>query len=227
MEIEMKTRLKKVYHVLEGCRDELEEIRDEIQEVYDDLSSDEQDEEEGEELLEEIGNMESGTSDIDDVLGMLDEYTLDVPYEEDEEESSDNIRTFSMDITSQSSSDNLEKAKVTGATYKDKAKQLKKNMQVISSTFEMYNMQVMGVSCQEYGDNTGSLRVFVEVLSNESLKEQVCVKINLYDEDDDVIVTNQDTLPKKFCGIQTVEITLLDESTLDRAVKGKVYAVKW
>ena len=114
--------------------------------------------------------------------------------------------------------------------YNPLAKELKKHIEIMESTFSANNLQVINIGCKPYEDNDGDLRVFVEIASitGSEISCDLNIKINLYDEDDYLYTTKSATVLKgRFSGYDTITITFFDNShTLERAVKGRLFVAR-
>ena len=112
-------------------------------------------------------------------------------------------------------------------SYANAAKELKKNIQIMSSTFERNNLQVLNVACKPYGNNDADLRLFVEIASIEgdTIPADLNLKVNLYDADGDLYLLESSYLDSdSFQGYDTIEISCYDSGhTLDIARTGRLY----
>lgn len=114
--------------------------------------------------------------------------------------------------------------------YENVAKELKKNIEVMTNTFEANNLQVLHLTVKPYSEDDADCNILLELstISGSALESDVSVKINLYDEDDELYLTNSETIYKSsFSGYDTVTINCYDDSkTLDKAVKGRLYLTR-
>lgn len=114
--------------------------------------------------------------------------------------------------------------------YESLAKELKKNIQVMETTFAANNLQVLNVGCKPCGDNDADLDVYVEIasISGSSLENDVDIKINLYDEDGELYMTDDTYVDSDtFAGYDTLTIQCYDSRhTLEQASKGRLYATR-
>lgn len=110
------------------------------------------------------------------------------------------------------------------------AKELKKHIEIMESTFAANNLQVINVGCKPASDDDGDLEVYVELASinGSAIPCTLDIKINLYDESGDLYMTEDTTLfLNRFNGYDTVKIYCQDDShTLEKAVKGRLFVVK-
>lgn len=115
-------------------------------------------------------------------------------------------------------------------TNEDLVRELLKNIQIMTSTFETNNLQVLNVGCKPYGEKDADLIVFVELasLKGSKIPTDVIVKINLYDSDGGLFLNCQERLYKvDFSGYDTITINCYDNGqTLIKAEKGRLFAVK-
>ena len=116
-------------------------------------------------------------------------------------------------------------------SYADVAKNLKKNIQIITSTFEQYNLQILSVACKPCSEHDPDLQVFIELASikGASIPDNLEVKINLYDAEGDLYLSSSCiVLADKFNGYDTIELVCADDSrALDIAEKGRLYVTRW
>ena len=117
-------------------------------------------------------------------------------------------------------------------SYTDVAKELKKNIQILTSSFEQNNLQILNLTCKpsSYG-NDFDMEVLVEIASIEGARipSHLYIKINLYDEDGELFSTNETLVEADtFNGYDTVVICCSDNNsrTLDVAVKGRIYVTR-
>ncbi len=114
--------------------------------------------------------------------------------------------------------------------YTPLAKELKKHIEIIESTFAANNLQVISLGCKPYEENDADLRVNIEIatISGSEIPSDLQIKINLYDEDDDLYMTNYIVMNKdKFSGYDTITINCYDNShVLEKAVKGRLFVTR-
>lgn len=115
-------------------------------------------------------------------------------------------------------------------SYADNAKQLKKNIQIMTKTFEKNNLQVLNIACKPYGENDGDLALYVELstIEGDSIEEDVELKLNLYDSEG-ALYTNgclsETIYEDEFCDYDTIIMHCYDEGhILDNAKKGRLFA---
>lgn len=110
------------------------------------------------------------------------------------------------------------------------AKELKKNIQIMTNTFESNNLQVLNIGCKPYSDNDSDFDLYVELaaISGSDLKYSCKAKINLYDEDNELYMTKEEDIYKDdFSGYDTITISCYDNrKTLKIATKGRLYLTK-
>ena len=117
--------------------------------------------------------------------------------------------------------------------YSDLAKELKKNIEVMTGMFEANNLQVLKFSVRpriNEDDGNVTCKVLIELTAIEEtgIPNSVDIKINLYDEDDELYLTSSAYVSNhSFNGYDTVSILCLDENVLMNAVKGRLYATKF
>ncbi len=113
-------------------------------------------------------------------------------------------------------------------TYEDVARELRKNIQILSNTFERANLQVLNIGCKPYSDTDPDAIFYVELssLSGLNIPSTVEVKINLYNSDGEIICMSSEYLyGEEFSGYDTLSITFPNTNALDIAVSGRLYAV--
>lgn len=114
--------------------------------------------------------------------------------------------------------------------YRNLAKKLQKNIQIVTSTFESNNLQVLNMACKPYGDDDADLYVYVELASinGSAVPSTLQVKINLYTADDELYMTEYSyVLEHKFTGYDTITICCSDDShVLEIATKGRLYVTR-
>ena len=115
-------------------------------------------------------------------------------------------------------------------SYRNAAVELNKNIQIMESTFEANNLQVLGTACKPYADDDGDLILYIEVasISGSKIKNSVQIKVNLYNKDNSLYMSKSTWVSEdKFSGYDTFEIQCYDSShTLDIAVKGRLYVTR-
>ena len=114
--------------------------------------------------------------------------------------------------------------------YEDLAKELKKNIEILHNMFEVNNLQILNLSVRPEGEDDADCNILLEIASIEgnSIPCDLLIKINLYDEDDEIYMTNSEfVLKDKFSGYDTFSIYCFDNSnTLLKAVKGRLFITK-
>lgn len=112
--------------------------------------------------------------------------------------------------------------------YTPLAKELKKHIEIMESTFAANNLQVINIGCQDVFD--GDLLVYVELatISETVLPNDISIKINLYDENGDIYMVGSHYVDKEsFSGYDTITINCFDKSrVLEKAVKGRLFATR-
>ena len=114
--------------------------------------------------------------------------------------------------------------------YKAAASRLRKNIQIMTNTFEKNNLHVLNVGCKPYDDDDADLQVYVELesMDGESIPSNLYVKINLYDDEGNLYMIEDSLITaSKFDGYDTIEINCYDSShVLEIAKSGRLYVVK-
>ena len=110
------------------------------------------------------------------------------------------------------------------------AQEFKKHLEIMENTFTANNLQVVNVGCQPYDDEDADFRLYVELvsISGSSIPCTLGVKVNLYDEENSLYLTECTHLwQNKFSGYDTITISCEDNSrALQTAVKGRLYVVR-
>ena len=119
--------------------------------------------------------------------------------------------------------------------YEDLAKELKKNTQVIESTFSRFNLKVLQVAYQPYAEDGDDepdadcdLLVELASLNGNPMPSNGHIKINLYDENGDLIYHDDHMVfAEGFAGYDTYSFMLSHNcKTLLVAKSAKVYMSK-
>lgn len=118
--------------------------------------------------------------------------------------------------------------------YEDLAKELKKNTEIMTQTFERFNLQILSWSIKpvpSFGDKDADVDVFVELatISEEKIKKDCIIKINGYDEDGDICALAEGKINKDaFWGYDTIKMRLEDNEQLLKICKrARLYATVW
>ena len=115
--------------------------------------------------------------------------------------------------------------------YEEQAKELKKNTEVVRASFNCFNLNALQVAYCPYGtedeENDADCDLLVEVsaLNNEPMTCSAYIKINLYDNNGDLMCNeNHYVQADTFTGYDTFRIMLINDSkTLLIAKYAKVY----
>lgn len=219
MDTEKATVIAKIVGRLEKLKDQIEEVKDKEQDVFDEMTERQQESKKGEALQEMIDNLDTAYSDLDDAISVLEDYTEGIEYEEEEEQDED----AGADL-------NLKPQKPKETVSPDFTKNLKKNIEVMTNTFEANNLQCLGVGCRYYQDKkTSSLKVLVEMTTIKGpVKNQYMkLKINLYDDEDNLFATVYSYIDDDMSGFDTVEISCSGaDEVLRKTVRGRLYVTR-
>lgn len=114
--------------------------------------------------------------------------------------------------------------------YQDLAMELQKNIQIMTNTFEGFNLQVLNIACDAMQDNDDAdFWVLVELASikGSKISRDVTVKINFYDSDGTLFLYDIAFLWKHtFRGYDTIRLSgSYHKQALLKAAKGRLYAV--
>ncbi|WP_026661851.1 hypothetical protein [Butyrivibrio proteoclasticus] len=114
--------------------------------------------------------------------------------------------------------------------YLDLAKELKKNTDIMESTFSRLNLQVLQYSYHPYSDDDADCELVIELatIEGDSIEFPLSIKVNLYDEEGTIITTEDKFInPDKFLGYDTFKISLYNNSrTLIEAKTARVYVTR-
>lgn len=114
--------------------------------------------------------------------------------------------------------------------YLSNAIELKKNIDIIQTTFEKFGLEVLNVGL-EFQDMFGGkgIKFYIEILGNENLEssEAYNVKVNVYDKDGGLIAMGSNPFRTDvFSGFDTIVVTVFNETIWQEAVKARVYLTK-
>lgn len=114
--------------------------------------------------------------------------------------------------------------------YSEIAKELKNNTEIIQSTFDKFKLNIIQFVYKPYSENDADCILIIEVSSceGEDVTENAYIKINLYDDEGSIIMTQSHYISAEdFAGYDTFEILLYkDGKTLDEAKSAKLYMSK-
>ena len=113
--------------------------------------------------------------------------------------------------------------------YLEKAKILKQNTNVLETTFGLYDFILRDFTIVPSNEGTGDCNVIVELTnSTKELKKNFIIKVNFYDENDDLYnCFEQKIIGIKFGCYDTIRIECKDcGRVLDIATKGRIYLKK-
>lgn len=114
--------------------------------------------------------------------------------------------------------------------YIDLAKELKKHFDVVENTFEHNNLQLIRFSVKPYSEDDADCSIIVEFSSLEgtTIPESIYIKVNLYDEDDDIYLAECAFVNcERFDGYDTVSIIMDDDGkTLMKAKSGRMFITR-
>ena len=115
-------------------------------------------------------------------------------------------------------------------SYANQAARLRSNIQIITNTFDSNNLKVLNIGCKPYSDDDADLYVYVEITTKNgsSIPCDLELKINLYDANGVLYMTNSEYIPEdEFGGYDTIEIQCFDSGhTLQKAVSGRLFVTK-
>ena len=107
-------------------------------------------------------------------------------------------------------------------------KQLNKSTEILEVTFDKFNLQVLG-----YGfcgmNEQGWMQLLVELTSTpgEKLRDDVTIKANFYNEDNEIIFSSDDYIYKDdFTGYDTIKIYLNEDNLAFNMVKCRIFATR-
>ena len=113
------------------------------------------------------------------------------------------------------------------AMYIDLARELKRNTDVMETTFRKHSLKILQFSYQPYSDDDADCEMLIEIgtIKDEDLTENVLVKVNLYNEYGEIYDTSSKMiLADDFDGYDTLKIHLYNNGrTLIEAKSARVY----
>ena len=114
--------------------------------------------------------------------------------------------------------------------YQYLANELRKKIQVLTNTFEAFNLQVLNIGAHACSDDDGDLEVLIEIASinGSTIPDDVTIKLNLYDESGSIYLHREESLyAEDFGGYDTIQIDCYDDKhTLERATRGRLFVTK-
>ena len=114
--------------------------------------------------------------------------------------------------------------------YNDLAKELKKNTDVVESTFEKNNLKLLRFRYRPYGEDDADCVLLIEFSADEGLEipNSLFIKVNLYDDNDDIYLTDNTYInAETFSGYDTKALYLTDDSNaLLRAKAGRIFVTR-
>lgn len=218
MEAERAADIAKIVAKLEKLKEQVEELRESEQEIYDDMSEKQQESSKGETLQEVIDNLDTAYSDVDDAISVLEGYTAGVSCEGDEEK----MEKTKVDIIS---NQKMESRKSETSASMGFPKNLRRNTEIMTGTFEANNLQCLNIGCKyEIDKKDHNLYFYVEIATiSGKLDGMKTLHINLYDEDGDLCNSDY-TGVYSFSGLDTETICFSSKNdNLEKAVKARVY----
>ena len=111
--------------------------------------------------------------------------------------------------------------------YEDLAKNLKNNIEIMTSTFENNNLQLLNTGIKNCGGDDADFSFIFEVSAKKgsSIKEDLSIGLNLYNKDGEIIYHDICVINcESFQGYDTETINCyLDGKALLLAAKGRLY----
>ena len=108
--------------------------------------------------------------------------------------------------------------------YEDLAKSLKKNIEIMTYTFENNNLQILNTGIKRCGGDDADFVFLFEIatIKGNSIEKDVNVSLNLYNTDDEIIYhESMEIYCENFQGYDTGSISCyLDSKALLLASKG-------
>ena len=109
--------------------------------------------------------------------------------------------------------------------YEEAAKKLKQNTKIMEQTFKKENLNIESFNVRD-ADDDGSCKFLIE-LTSESLEHDVEIKVNIYDENDDIYAVESSKLyVEDFSGYDTVEVYFSQGGTLEKVAWARIYVTK-
>ena len=114
--------------------------------------------------------------------------------------------------------------------YKNLARELKKNTDVMEMTFKKFNLQVLQFTYRPYDEEDADCYLVIEVatISGNKISRGGHIKVNLYDENGEIIDTASAYIDEdEFGGYDTFRILICDEGRmLIEAKTARIYMVE-
>jgi len=109
------------------------------------------------------------------------------------------------------------------------AKNLNKNVEVITQSFDNYGIEVLSYGFCKINEETGWLDLMVEIEdeSGFGLEDDLQLKVNLYDEEGDIIYSDSEYIYEdEFDGFDTVHFHLSEDGLAFNADRCRLYMTK-
>lgn len=114
--------------------------------------------------------------------------------------------------------------------YDGLAKDLKKNTTIMTSLFQKNNLEVLSFSYRPYSDDDADCEMLIEIstCSGRTLTDDVAIKVNLYDSNDEICFTEEYRLyADEFEGYDTLSLALYDNGkTLLKAKSARLFVTR-
>ncbi len=109
------------------------------------------------------------------------------------------------------------------------AKNLNKNVEVVTQSFDNYGIEVVSYGFCKINEETGQLNLLVEIEdeSGFGLEHDLQLKVNLYDEDGDIIYSDIEYIyADDFDGYDTIDFYLNEDGLAFNIARSKIYVTK-
>ena len=109
------------------------------------------------------------------------------------------------------------------------AKNLNKRVDVVESSFDNYGITVVTYGFCKIDEETGSLDLLVEIEdeSGFGIDQDLHLKVNLYDEDEEIIYSGGEYIyGDDFDGYDTIRIHMDEDGLAFNAVRCRIYMTK-
>lgn len=108
--------------------------------------------------------------------------------------------------------------------YQKEAEELTKNTEVMEGAFKKAGLKLLQFSFQPYSEDDADANFIAEIEGDNEFDGGYSLKVNLYDKDGKIFLTEDTYISSDFSGYDTFNMFLSNDSkTLVRAKKARVY----
>lgn len=108
-------------------------------------------------------------------------------------------------------------------------KQLNKSTEILETTFDKFNLQVIGYGFCGIQQHNGWMELLIELTltPGEKLTDDISIKSNFYDEDGTIIFYKNAYIDAdNFLGYDTIHMNLYEDNLAFNTVKCRIFATK-